>query len=221
MNDQEFDLDGDNDNPWGIWGQGTRVWVSDIDDDMLYAYERNPNSTEHGDRIPTLEIRLPNGNGDPRGIWSDGEIMLVVDDEDAKVYAMYFRDFQHTEDEVEITQVNTPSGVWTDGETMWVADAGRSDYGKLLAYDLSDGTRRSGEDVQLATTNLEPVSMWSDGTTVWVAEDGQSNDFLYAYAMDPESDEIGQLVPYKSITLGFRQLRPGGNLVGRGVHLGV
>ena len=210
LNDQEFDLDGDNDSPWGIWGQGTRVWVSDIDDDMLYAYERNPNSTEHGDRIPTLEIRLPNGNDDPRGIWSDGEIMLVVDDEDAKLYAMYFRDFQHTEDEVEITQVNTPSGVWTDGETMWVADAGRSDYGKLLAYDLSDGTRRSGEDVQLATTNLEPVSMWSDGTTVWVAEDGQSNDFLYAYAMDPEPDKIGQLVPYKSITLNSDNSDPVG-----------
>ena len=177
------------------------MWVSDIDDDMLYVYERDPNSSEHGDRVPTLEIRLPNGNGDPRGIWSDGEVMWVVDNENTEIYAMHLQDFRHSGDEFGIAAPVTPTGLWTDGETMWVADAGRSDYGKLLAYNLSDGTRSSGEDVQLTNTNLEPVSMWSDGTTVWVAEDGQSNDFLYAYAMDPESDKIGQLAPYKSITL--------------------
>ena len=209
LNAEEFDLDSDNDNPWAIWGQGTRVWISDIDDGMLYVYERSPGSTEHGDSLPTLEIRLPSGNSDPRGIWSDGETMWVVDEEDAKMYAMHFRDFRHPDDELGITQVNTSTGLWTDGEIMWVADAGRSDYGKLLAYDLSNGTRRSGKDVQLAATNLEPLSMWSDGTTVWVLEDA-GNDFLYAYAMDPEAGQEGLLVPYKSITLHSNNADPVG-----------
>ena len=200
LNAEEFDLDNDNDNPWGIWGQGTKVWISDIDDNMLYAYERSPSSTEHGDSLPAREIRLPSGNSDPRGIWSDGETMWVVDENDARMYAMHYRDFRHPGDEIDITQVNTSTGLLTDGEIMWVADAGRSDYGKLLAYKLSDGTRRSGKDVQLAATNLEPLSMWSDGTTVWVLEDA-GNDFLYAYAMDPEAGDEGLLVPSKSITL--------------------
>ena len=209
LNAEEFDLDSDNDNPWAIWGQGTRVWISDIDDGMLYVYERSPGSTEHGDSLPTLEIRLPSGNSDPKGIWSDGESMWVVDEEDAKMYAMHFRDFRHPDDEIDITQVNTSTGLWTDGEIMWVADAGRSDYGKLLAYDLSNGTRRSGKDVQLAATNLEPLSMWSDSTTVWVLEDA-GNDFLYAYAMDPEAGQKGLLVPYKSITLHSNNADPVG-----------
>ena len=111
MNAEEFDLDSDNDNPWAIWGQGTRVWISDIDDGMLYVYERSPGSTEHGDSLPTLEIRLPSGNSDPKGIWSDGESMWVVDEEDVKMYAMHYRDFRHPGDEIDITQVNTSTGL--------------------------------------------------------------------------------------------------------------
>ena len=210
LTDEEFDLHSANGNPWGIWGSETRVWISDIDDQMLYVYERNPNSSEHGERKPAFEIRLPKGNKDPRGIWSDGQTMWVADAEDARMYAMHFRNFRHTRDELDINQVDTPTGLWTDGRTMWVADAGRSDYGKLFAYNLSNGNRRPGKDVQLADFNLEPLSIWSDGTTVWALEDSSGNDFLYAYDMEPESDHIGQLAPYKSITLDSDNADPEG-----------
>ena len=129
LNNEEFDLADANDNPWGIWGQGTTVWISDVTDDMLYVYERNPNSSSHGDHKPTFDIRLPLGNDDPTGIWSDGQTMWVADDEDDKIYAMHYRDFRHTGDEKDIRQVNTPTGIWTDGSIVWVADAGRSDHG--------------------------------------------------------------------------------------------
>ena len=59
--DEEFDLDSANGNPWGIWGSENRVWISDINDKMLYVYERSPNSSEHGERKPAFEIRLPSG----------------------------------------------------------------------------------------------------------------------------------------------------------------
>ena len=210
LTDEEFDLHSANGNPWGIWGSETRVWISDIDDNMLYVYERNPNSSEHGERKPAFEIRLPRGNQDPRGIWSDGQTMWVADAEDARMYAMHFRNFRHTSDELDINQVDTPTGLWTDGRTMWVADAGRSDYGKLLAYNLSNGNRRPGKDVQLADFNLEPLSIWSDGTTVWALEDSTGNDFLYAYAMEPASDQVGQLAPYKSVFLDSDNADPKG-----------
>ena len=210
LNNEEFDLHGDNDHPWGIWGEGTTVWISDVTDDMLYVYERNPNSPSHGDHKPTLDIRLPLENDDPTGIWSDGQTMWVADDEDDKIYAMHFRDFRHPEDEVDISHVGTPTGIWTDGTIMWAADAGRSDHGKLLAYNLSAGTRRPAKDVQLQTSHLEPLSMWSDGTTAWVVDDGQINDFLFAYYRDPEPNEVGLLVPYKSITLHSNNADPVG-----------
>ncbi len=210
LTEEEFDLDAANGNPWGIWGSETWVWISDIDDNMLYVYERNPNSSEHGERKLAFEIRLPQGNDDPRGIWSDGQTMWVADDQDDAIYAMHFRNFRHTSDELDINQVDTPTGLWTDGRTMWVADAGRSDYGKLFAYNLNNGNRRPGKDVQLADFNLEPLSMWSDGTNVWALEDSTGNDFLYAYAMEPASDEVGQLVPYKSIFLDSDNSDPRG-----------
>ena len=209
--DEEFDLHSDNDNPWGIWGQGTKVWVSDVDDKMLYVYERDPNSSSHGDSVPSLEIRLPKNVNDVRSIWSDGKIMWALSNEARpKLYAMHYLDFRHLEDEIDITDVTAPAGLWTDGETMWVADEGRTDFGYLLAYKLSDQTRDGSKDVQLASFNKKPRSIWSDGETVWVLEDSTSNDFLYAYALEPEADEIGLLVPYKSVTLGANNSDPRG-----------
>ena len=208
---EEFDLHSDNGNPWGIWGRGTKVWISDVDNDMLYVYERNPNSSDHGDRVPALEIRLPSENDDVRGIWSDGETMWAVNLEwHSKLYAMHFDDFRHPDDELNVWQVGSPTGMWTNGDVTWVADAGRSDHGELLAYDLNDGSRRWGKDIDLQSNHLDPLSMWSDGTIVWVVDDGTVNDFLFAYAMDPEPGEVGLLVPNKSITLHSNNSDPVG-----------
>ena len=106
--------------------------------------------------------------------------------------------------------MTTPGGLWTDGTTMWVADTGRSDYGKLLAYKLSDQSRDSSKDVQLGSANKKPLSIWSDGETVWAIEDSSGNDFLYAYAMEPEAGEEGLLVPYKSVALDSNNSKPRG-----------
>ena len=211
LEDEGFDLHSDNGNPWGIWAQGTRVWISDIDDQMLYVYERNPNSSSHGDRVPTLEVRLPGDVDDVRSIWSDGETMWALNKEThPKLYAMYFRDFRHSGDELDITQVNSPAGLWTDGETMWVADTGRSDQRRLLAFDLSDGSRKWGKDVYLHSTHVDPSSMWSDGTTVWVIFEGTSTNYLYAYYMDPTPNQVGEVILHEIIQLHSNNADPVG-----------
>ena len=178
---------------------------------MLYVYERRPNSSSHGDSVPSLEIRLPSDVDDVRSIWSDGEIMWALSNEaHPKLYAMHFLDFRHPGDEIDITDVDTPAGLWNGGETMWVADKGRSDHGKLLAYSLSDKSRDSSKDVQLGSSNKKPLSIWSDGEVVWAIEDSGGNDFLYAYYLEPEAGEIGLLAPYKSVTLGSNNSDPRG-----------
>ena len=202
LRDQEFDLHTDNDHPWGIWGQGTRVWISDINDQQLYVYQRSPNNSTHGDRVPSLEIRLPSDVDDVRGIWSDGETMWVADDEaNTKIHAMHFHGFRHTADEIDVSDVATPAGLWTDGETMWVADKGRTDHGMLFAYSLSDQTRDSSKDVQLGSFNKDPITIWSDGETVWAIDDTLGNDYLYAYHIDPEPNEVGQLILHQIVQL--------------------
>ena len=208
---REFDLHSDNGNPWGIWGEGLYVWISDLDDDMLYVYLRSPNVDSHGNRIESKEIRLPSYADNVRSIWSDGETIWALNKETHPyLYAMHFKGFRHTRDEIDITDVTAPGGLWTDGNTMWVADTGRTDHGMLLAYSLSDQTRDSSKDVQLGSDNKNPLSIWSDGETVWAVEDSSGNDFLYAYAMEPEAGEEGLLAPYKSVTLASNNADPRG-----------
>ena len=210
--DAEFNLHGDNRNPWGIWAADSTVWISDIGDDILYAYTTLTATFSNAIRDEAREIRLPLDNGQPRGIWSDGETMWVVDDYDNYVYAMYYLDFRHVDDEFGIDEVNEPTGLWTDGDTAWVADAGRPGAGKLFAYGVSNGLRRSNKDVQLESANDNPVAVWSDGSTVWVAEDesGAGNEFLYAYALDHDPNEQQLLQSGLSILLDSDNSSPAG-----------
>ena len=64
-----------NDNPQGIWSNGTTMWVANDDDDKLYAY-----ALATGARDTTKEFDLHGDNGSPKGIWSDKTTVWVVDD---------------------------------------------------------------------------------------------------------------------------------------------
>ena len=82
-----------NDEPTGIWSDGTTMWVADdaqgwVDglenNDKIYAYvlatrERNP--SRDFNRLDAA------GNNDPEGIWSDGTTMWVADQSEEKLYA--------------------------------------------------------------------------------------------------------------------------------------
>ena len=84
------DIDGlsaaGNDDPEGIWSDGTTMWVADETDEKLYAYDLASGARVPGKDFDSLDAA---GNGDPEGIWSDGTTMWVVDDPwfGEKVYA--------------------------------------------------------------------------------------------------------------------------------------
>ena len=69
-------------------------------------------------------------------------------------------------------------GLWSDGATAWVADAADDN---LYAYALSDFSRDSGKDIDLASGNTAARGIWSDGTTIWVLD--KDDEKLYAYAL--------------------------------------
>ena len=161
--DYEFDLASGNDNPWGIWGGNNVIWVTDASDDSVYAYDlvvRTPK--------PLLNLRLSLENRDPRGVTGNKSLMWVVDEDDNHVYAMRYKDFRHPDDEIDISGVVTPKGIWTDGTTMYVVDTGIGGGPGLVAYNVDDGSRNSGKDVDLSHTGYTPMSFWSDGSQVWV-----------------------------------------------------
>ena len=68
-------------DPSGLWSNGTTMFVTDSEDDKVYAYKL---SDQTGDS--DKEIALDSDNADPEGLWFDGRVLWVVDDADDKVY---------------------------------------------------------------------------------------------------------------------------------------
>ena len=177
----DITLHSNNSSPWGIWSDGTTIWVADIADDKLYAY-----ALADGTRLTSKEFDLHSDNGDPAGIWSDGTTIWVADDVDDKLYTYALADGTRqdgtggtTNKEFDLHSNNSnPQGMWSNGSTIWVADDGNNN---LYAYGLT-GTRRDVRDIDLDRDNHTPTGIWSDGDTIWVANIKFGLvDKLYAY----------------------------------------
>ena len=127
----EFTLHGDNAHPQGIWSDGTTMWVADLGDGKLYAYELSS-----GDRDSGKDISLLGSNDNPRGIWSNHTTMWVTDSEDDRVYAYAMSDgAAQTGKEFDVVSANArPRGAASDGSTLWVTDW-QDDH--VYAYDLT------------------------------------------------------------------------------------
>ena len=164
----DITLHSDNTAPYGIWSDGTTIWVADLTDDKLYAY-----ALADGTRLSSKEFDLHSDNGSPSGIWSDGATIWVADTTDEKLYAYALADGTRqdgsggtTNKEFALHGDNaTPRGMWSNGSTIWVADASND---KLYAHGLT-GTRRDVRDIDLDLDNHTPTGIWSDGDTIWVA----------------------------------------------------
>ncbi len=183
-----------NNSPTGIWSDGTNMWVADVTDDKIYAYNLNTKL-----RDPSKDFNGLNSarNNDPRGIWSDGTTMWVTDSSDYKIYAYNLasksRDNSKDFNTLNSARNNDPRGIWSDGTTMWVINS--SDY-KIYAYNLASKSRDNSKDFNTLNSagNNSPTGIWSDGTTMWVTD--SSDDKIYAYKIsdktrDPDKDFNG------------------------------
>ena len=180
-------VDGNN-NPRGAWTDGTTMWVADLDDDKIYAYNASDGTRDSAKDFDTLKAA---GNEHPQEIWSNGTTMWVADGRDDKIYAYRMsnktRDSAKDFNTLSAAGNNEPRGIWSNGTTMWVAD---QQDDKLYAYKMSDKTRDSAKDFNTlsAAGNNDPLGIWSNGTTMWVTD--LSDDKLYAYKMsDKTRDE--------------------------------
>ena len=123
-----------NDDPEGIWSDGTTMWVADQSDEKLYAYDVTSGSRVRTKDINTLDAA---GNDEPTGIWSDGTTMWVADIWQDKIYAYSLtskaRDPDKDFNTLDAAGNDRPTGIWSDGTTMWVADAGDD---KIFAFNM-------------------------------------------------------------------------------------
>ena len=168
-----------NATPYGLWSDGTTMWVTDRTDDKIYAYNMETKAREPGQDFDTL---IAAGNNDPRGIWSNGETMWVADGEDSKLYAynMATRARDPGKDlQLVGTWVGDPQGIWSDGTTVWVANSVKE---HIFAYNLHTKERETSKDIRRLDIyhNENSKGIWSDGKIMWVLDYQQDKVFAYA-----------------------------------------
>ena len=104
--------DGENaEKPSGLWSNGTTMFVTDSEDDKVYAYKLSDESQDS-----SKNILLDSDNDDARGLWFDGRVLWVVDNADDKVYVYDLPGAQPDNTVAEgVPGVRTPTSedVWT------------------------------------------------------------------------------------------------------------
>ena len=171
-----------NDNPRGLWSDGSTMWVVDRSDEKIYAYDMatkaRVSSKEFNGLYRSDDEDVP--KAEPFGIWSDGETMWVVDDGDTKIYAYDMdtkarkssQDFQGLGE----TGNQLPSALWADSTTMFVSNG----YGRIYAYWRSNKAPNPARYISIPD-NSKAFGIWSDGSTMWVSDSGK--DKIHAYAL--------------------------------------
>ena len=117
-----------NDKPYGIWSDGSTIWVVDDFDNKLYAYELHDADGDgnRNERISGMDFN--NVVAGSRDIWSDGETMWVSQDgtttDGIYAYSMSTR----LRDDTKFVSIDlpassparvaasNPNGIWSDGE---------------------------------------------------------------------------------------------------------
>ncbi len=181
-----LDLALDDDNPTGIWGNASTLWVVGDSlgpqDKRLYAYNRSDGTRDSDKDFDTLSDA---GNQHLGGIWSDGTSMFVVDWDDDKVFAYGLSTRQRTAGaDFDLDGSNdTAQGIWGNASTLWVAEDHDRPDNKLYAYNRSDGSRDYAMDFDTLNSagNQSVKGIWSDGSTMMVADFVDKK--LYGYHM--------------------------------------
>ena len=162
-----------NNRSFGIWSNGTTMWVIEGSTTTFYAYNMTTKARDSG-----KDIALASGNNKPRGIWSDGTIMWVANQDGKSIYVYRMADGAHTSTLTASANIQ-PRGLWTNGVTMWVAD---NKVNTVYAYNVSDMSRDSAKDITLTSENGRPADMWSDRTTLWIADTADGKVYAYNLA---------------------------------------
>ena len=169
----------------GIWSDSKTMWIADLNNDKIWAYDMTTKKAVADKEFNTLKTA---GNNEPRSIWSDGVTMWVADSTDQKIYAYDMK----TKAQVPAKDFETLKaasnthlfGIWSNGATMLVSDHNDD---KIYAYNMPSAPgvsiqppkpvvdtpaferNAAGDFTGLAAAkNNVPQGIWSDWATVWV-----------------------------------------------------
>ena len=141
---------------------------------------------------PNIVIESSSRSAFPKGLWVDDDIVVTTNEvrgyfnrDQAMIYDRATQ--QYLEDRsFPVGGRSYPSmqGVWSDGTTLYALAAQKSRAnpgGKIFAYRLSDGTRRSSADITLHRNNSHPNGLTGRDGVMYVGDN--RDDKVYAYDM--------------------------------------
>ena len=151
---------------------GSTVWVADLQDKALYAYE-----LQGGDRDGDKDITLHTTDMNPTGLWTDGTTMWVADNLSGHFFAYdLVAGTRDTTKEFAATDSTNLQGIWSNGRVLWAANrVDGSDQGnKVLAYRMP---ATASADASLSALSLSGVTLtpaFASGTTAYTASVGHA-----------------------------------------------
>ena len=184
---KDITLAGGNNDPRGIYTNGTTMWVADEVDNKFYAYTVSSKA-----RDSSKDFNLNPSANWVKGIWSNGTTMWWADDNHNKIFAQTIgsNDRDSGKDVTLHSANSNPAGIWSDGTTMYVAD---SEDDKIYAYNMSSKQRDTAKEFDLTSGNDLPAGIWSDGTTLWVVDQSDAFAYPYKYKEDGVYEPVQQL----------------------------
>ena len=177
------ELDGENEEPTGIWSDGETLWVVEnapSGEDRLFAY-----SLADGKRLPERDLPLFNRNRSSNGIWSDDEVVWIADAQQGTLFAYDLATKERLpERDIELAEANRqPGGIWSDGSKVFVLNRNPS----LFLYDQDTGELLDELELD-RILNRSPRGIWSDGVMIWVSDD--RSDRILAYRLVEHEVEV-------------------------------
>ena len=179
--DREFSLHADNDDPGGIWNDGTTLWVSDYDDNKIYAYTladgTRVSETTGGTTTYPKDVTLHADNDDPNGMWGNGTTLWVADSADDKIYAYTLKTgSRDTGSEFSLHSENGAAhSIWSHGTTMFVTERDGTlgvDELKIYTYNAPDLPTLTALSVSYGSPAVTPTlaPVFYSGTLAYAAD---------------------------------------------------
>ena len=126
----DLTLHADNNNPSGLWSNGTNFWVADSANDTIFVYQPD------GTRVSANEFTHDESSVVSQGLWGDGTTLWVADDNGDEVIAYNISvspPSRNSAKDITLNSLNDdPRDIWSDGESLIVLDNSEA----LFFYEL-------------------------------------------------------------------------------------
>ena len=206
----DFPLHSSNKGPYGIWSDGTTLWVANkaATEASLFAYTLSTRARDSGSDVPSAQL-----NGFARGLWGDATHLYLASSPTPDVVAIDKTTLtRSTAHDISDLASIEPDGLWGNDTYLWAAT---NSSHQILAFNRSDYSSAASENFAQATItaagNSDIRSIWSNGSTMW-ASDGD-DPRLYAYSMSDKSRLTDLEIPLDSANPNPRGLWSDGEVI--------